>query len=57
MDLTGLLVNSGGPPTGTFDELDEAAWEKAIAGTLMSSIRLIREALPRLRAAATRRSS
>ena len=47
--LDGILVNSGGPPTGTFDELDEAAWEKAIAGTLLSSIRLIREALPHLR--------
>jgi 3-oxoacyl-[acyl-carrier protein] reductase len=47
--LDGILVNSGGPPTGTFDELDEAAWEKAIAGTLQSSIRLIREALPHLR--------
>lgn len=48
--LDGLLVNSGGPPLGAFQDLDEAAWEKAIAGTLMSSIRLIREALPHLRA-------
>lgn len=47
--LDGLVVNSGGPPPGTFDELDEAAWTKAIAGTLMSAIRLIREALPHLR--------
>jgi 3-oxoacyl-[acyl-carrier protein] reductase len=47
--LDGLLVNSGGPPPGTFEELDDAAWSKAIAGTLMSSIRLIREALPHLR--------
>jgi 3-oxoacyl-[acyl-carrier protein] reductase len=47
--LDGLLVNSGGPPPGTFDELDEAAWERAIAGTLLSSIRLIRAALPHLR--------
>jgi 3-oxoacyl-[acyl-carrier protein] reductase len=47
--LDGLLVNSGGPLPGTFEELDEAAWSKAIAGTLMSSIRLIREALPHLR--------
>ena len=48
--LDGLLVNSGGPTPGTFEELDDAAWAKAIAGTLMSSIRLIREALPHLRA-------
>lgn len=47
--LDGILVNSGGPPPGTFEELDEDAWSKAIAGTLMSSIRLIREALPHLR--------
>ncbi len=47
--LDGLVVNSGGPSTGTFDELDEAAWERAIAGTLLSSIRLIRAALPHLR--------
>jgi len=47
--LDGLLVNSGGPPPGTFAALDEAAWERAIAGTLLSSIRLIRAALPYLR--------
>jgi 3-oxoacyl-[acyl-carrier protein] reductase len=45
-----LLVNSGGPPPGTFEELDEAAWERAISGTLMSAVRLIRAALPHLRA-------
>ena len=47
--LDGLLVNSGGPATGTFDTTDEAAWLKAIDGTLLSAIRLIREALPHLR--------
>ncbi len=47
--LDGLLVNTGGPPPGTFAALDEAAWERAIAGTLLSSIRLIRAALPHLR--------
>lgn len=45
-----LLVNSGGPPPGTFEELDEAAWERAIDGTLHSALRLIRAALPHLRA-------
>jgi 3-oxoacyl-[acyl-carrier protein] reductase len=45
-----LLVNSGGPPPGTFDELDEEAWERAIDGTLRSALRLIRSALPHLRA-------
>ena len=45
-----LLVNSGGPPLGTFDDLDEGTWQKAIDGTFLSTIRLIRAALPHLRA-------
>lgn len=44
-----LLVNSGGPPPGTFDELDDGAWSRAIDGTLLSAVRLIRAALPHLR--------
>ena len=44
-----LLVNSGGPPLGRFEELDDAAWERAIDGTLRSAIRLIRAAMPHLR--------
>lgn len=44
-----LLVNSGGPPPGTFEELDEATWTRAIDGTLWSAIRLVRAALPHLR--------
>jgi 3-oxoacyl-[acyl-carrier protein] reductase len=44
-----LLVNSGGPPSGAFEQLDEAAWAKAIEGTLLSALRLIRAALPALR--------
>ena len=44
-----LLVNSGGPPPGTFDTLDDAAWQKAIDGTLWSTLRLIRASLPHLR--------
>jgi 3-oxoacyl-[acyl-carrier protein] reductase len=45
-----LVVNTGGPPGGTFDTLDEAAWETAINGTLQSVLRLIRAGLPPLRA-------
>ena len=45
-----LVVNTGGPPGGTFDVLDEAAWEVAIDGTLQAVLRLIRAALPHLRA-------
>src|SRR5207342_3724468 len=44
-----LVVNSGGPPPGRFADLDEAAWQTAIDGTLWSSIRLLRAALPHLR--------
>jgi len=43
-----LVVNSGGPPPGGFDELDEAAWQAAIDGTLWSAIRILRAALPHL---------
>ena len=44
-----LVVNSGGPPPGTFEALGEDEWEHAIAGTLQSTLRLIRAALPHLR--------
>lgn len=48
--LDGLVVNSGGPPPGVFRALDEEAWERAISGTLQSTLRLIRFALPHLEA-------
>ena len=44
-----LVVNSGGPPPGTFEAIDEEEWERAIEGTLQSTLRLIRAALPHLR--------
>ena len=44
-----LVVNTGGPPGGTFDTLSEADWEQAIEGTLQSVLRLLRAALPHLR--------
>jgi Dehydrogenases with different specificities (related to short-chain alcohol dehydrogenases) len=44
-----LVVNSGGPPPGRFDDLDEAAWQAALDGTLWSAVRLLRAALPHLR--------
>lgn len=43
-----LVCNSGGPPPGTFKELGEEQWREALDGTLLSTIRLIREALPHL---------
>ena len=47
--LDGMLVNTGGPPGGAFSVVDEAAWQRAIDGTLHSTLRLIRAALPHLR--------
>jgi 3-oxoacyl-[acyl-carrier protein] reductase len=44
-----LVACTGGPPSGTFEVLDEAAWEAAINGTLRSVLRLVRAALPHLR--------
>jgi len=44
-----LVVNSGGPPPGTFESLDEAIWHVAIEATLLSAVRLVRTALPALR--------
>jgi 3-oxoacyl-[acyl-carrier protein] reductase len=44
-----LVVNSGGPPLGRFEELTEEVWDQAIDGTLRSALRLIRSALPHLR--------
>lgn len=45
-----LVTNAGGPPAGSFDDLDDAAWERAAQLTLLSVVRLIRAALPHLRA-------
>ena len=44
-----LVTNAGGPPPGAFETHDEAAWGKAVDLSLMSHVRLIREALPYLR--------
>jgi 3-oxoacyl-[acyl-carrier protein] reductase len=44
-----LVVNSGGPPSGGFEQLDETAWQAALDGTLLMALRLIRSALPHLR--------
>ncbi len=44
-----LVVNSGGPPPGRFEDLDDAAWQRALDGTLWSAVRIIRAALPHLR--------
>lgn len=44
-----LITNAGGPPAGSFEMFDEAAWQKAVDTSFMSHVRLIRAALPHLR--------
>ncbi len=45
-----LVVNSGGPPPGRFEDLDDATWQVALDGTLWSALRILRAALPHLQA-------
>jgi 3-oxoacyl-[acyl-carrier protein] reductase len=45
-----LVVNGGGPPPGTFGDLADADWGAAAEGTLIGPVRMIRAALPHLRA-------
>jgi len=44
-----LVTNAGGPPAGTFDDIDLPAWEAAVNLNLLSAVRLIKYALPHLR--------
>src|SRR4030067_2844992 len=49
-----LLVNhSGGPPSGKFENIDDATWQNAVELNLFSHVRLIRAALPYLRQSTT----
>lgn len=43
-----LLVNAGGPPAGMFKELSDEQWQAAFELTLLSSIRMIRAAIPHM---------
>jgi 3-oxoacyl-[acyl-carrier protein] reductase len=45
-----LVTNAGGPPTGPFETAGDEDWDIAYQLNLMSSVRLIREALPALKA-------
>lgn len=45
-----LVTNAGGPPAGTFEEIDEAAWRRSIDLTLMSVVGLCRAIVPGMRA-------
>lgn len=44
-----VVANSGGPPPGVFEELSEEHWQQALDGTLLSTVRLVRAALPHLK--------
>jgi 3-oxoacyl-[acyl-carrier protein] reductase len=44
-----MITNAGGPPSGTFDTVAPDAWEKAFHLSFMSTVHLIRAALPHLR--------
>jgi 3-oxoacyl-[acyl-carrier protein] reductase len=44
-----LVTNTGGPPSGKFEEHLEEVWQKAIEMVFLSHVRLIRSALPYLR--------
>ena len=44
-----LITNSGGPPTGKFEDFDDQTWEDAVELSFLSHVRLIRSALPYLR--------
>ncbi len=45
-----LVNNGGGPPPGTFDAFDDAAWQSAFDLLLLNVVRMVRAALPHLRA-------
>ncbi|HEY1542765.1 MAG TPA: SDR family oxidoreductase [Xanthobacteraceae bacterium] len=45
-----LVTNAGGPPTAPFDKAGDRDWDVAFQLNLMSAVRLVREALPALKA-------
>jgi 3-oxoacyl-[acyl-carrier protein] reductase len=44
-----LVNNAGGPPPGTFEAFGDAQWQAAFELNLLSTVRLIRLALPHMR--------
>lgn len=48
--LDTLVTNVGGPPPGGFESVGDAEWERAFQLTLMTVVRLVRQALPLLQA-------
>ncbi|MEP7294384.1 MAG: SDR family NAD(P)-dependent oxidoreductase, partial [Chloroflexota bacterium] len=46
--IDAVLVNAGGPPAGTFRDFSDEQWQAAFELTLMSTVRLIRAAVPHM---------
>jgi len=44
-----LVTNAGGPPPGLFDQMTDADWQAAFELNFLSTVRLVREALPHMR--------
>lgn len=44
-----LVINAGGPPAGTFETFNLAAWHSAVQLTLLSAVTLVQAALPALK--------
>ncbi len=44
-----LVTNAGGPPSGPAESFDDAAWQAALALNLLSTVRMVNEALPHLK--------
>ena len=51
-NIDALMVNGGGPPSGAFKDLTDAQWQAAFDLLLLSSIRMIRAALPHMKSGA-----
>lgn len=48
-DVDILVHNTGGPPPGHFEDLDDMAWEAAFELLVLSAVRLFRAVLPGMR--------
>jgi 3-oxoacyl-[acyl-carrier protein] reductase len=46
--IDALVVNAGGPPAGLLLDMTDAQWQAAFELTLMSSVRMIRAAVPHM---------
>lgn len=49
--IDGLVVNGGGPPSGSFDSFNDEQWYSAFELNLLSAVRLIREVIPSMKKA------